>query len=196
MGVDEAPGDSGSRVMRIAGVLRRIDAWIARGESALLVALLGLLVVAGFWQVVQRNLGTAAASWVDTFNRHLVLWIGLLGAMLATREGKHVNIEAVRKFLPAAIERWVDSVVHLFAAGVSAFFAWVAWLYLEGEIAAPSVLFRVEVLGWAVRTWWTETILPIAFLMIALRFLARSIASVVGVPKPPSTDTEGTVAIP
>lgn len=188
-GAGSGPG-SAPGLARTVALLRRADAAVARVESAVLVVLLGVLVVAGFWQVVQRNLGSAAASWVDTFNRHLVLWIGLLGAMLATHEGKHVNIEAVRKFLPRAVERWVETVVHLFSAAVAGFFAWVSWHYLRGEMASPIVLFRVESLGWAVQTWWTEVILPAAFAVIAVRFLAHSAAAALGVPKPPAEPVE------
>ncbi len=166
----------------IARALRSFDAAVARVEGALLVGLLGVLVFAGFWQVVQRNLGTAAASWVDTFNRHLVLWIGLLGAMLATREGKHVNIEAVRKFLPARMERWVDAALHGFSAVIAGAFAWASALYLAAEIDDAKILFTVETLRLRVPTWVTETILPVAFGVIALRSLAQGAARAAGIP--------------
>lgn len=180
----------------LAALLRRLDGWVAAAEGALLVTLLGTLVVAGFWQVAVRNLGHPAAVWVDTFNRHLVMWIGLLGATLATRDKKHVNIEAVRKFLPRFLERGVETALHLFAAAVSGIFAWASWNFVAGERAEHRVLFRVEAFDLAVPVWITEIILPAAFSIIAARYLAYFLAAAAGLAPDEASDLEGAPPLP
>jgi len=73
----------------------RIDNFIARVEKFLVVFLLGAMILVAFLQIVLRNVFTTGFSWGDPFIRYLVVWVGFIGAALATKEGKHITIEIV-----------------------------------------------------------------------------------------------------
>ena len=73
----------------------RADEVIDRVEQILLVILLSSMIVIAFFQIVLRNLFSTGLTWGDPLVRNLVLWIGFIGAALATREGKHINIDIV-----------------------------------------------------------------------------------------------------
>ena len=78
----------------LAGFLRaRLDAsapWkrffdmMFRVEVGVVTALLLLLVGVGFLQIVLRNFFQTGLLWGDPLMRHAVLWLGCLGASLAT----------------------------------------------------------------------------------------------------------------
>ena len=81
-------------------ILEKINAWIEQTETALLVLVLGFMVVFAFLQVVLRNIFDEGILWGDILLRHLVLWVGFIGASLATREQKHINIDLFSRWLP------------------------------------------------------------------------------------------------
>jgi TRAP-type C4-dicarboxylate transport system permease small subunit len=74
-------------------VIHRINSWIEKGETALIVFIVIFMVFLAFLQVVLRNVFSQGLLWGDILLRQLVLWIGFIGASLATREEKHINID-------------------------------------------------------------------------------------------------------
>ena len=71
-------------------------------NSALVVSLATMLILA-ISQIVLRNFFDTGIFWADSFMRLLVLWVALLGAMVATREQNHINIDAVSRYLPLGL---------------------------------------------------------------------------------------------
>jgi TRAP-type C4-dicarboxylate transport system permease small subunit len=64
----------------------RVDEAIARVEQTLIVTFLGCMILLAFLQIVLRNYFTTGLDWGDQLLRNLVLWIGFIGATLATKE--------------------------------------------------------------------------------------------------------------
>src|SRR5690606_33547420 len=57
-------------------------------EDALIVLLLGALVVLASAQILLRNVFSMGLAWSDGLVRMLVLWLALLGALAASRDGR------------------------------------------------------------------------------------------------------------
>ena len=68
----------------------RVDRVLERTEQALVVVFLSTMMIHAFLQIFLRNVLTTGLAWGDLLLRNLVLWIGFIGASLATREGKHI----------------------------------------------------------------------------------------------------------
>ncbi len=152
--------------------LKSINAILLVVEKSLVVLLLSVMVVLAFFQVVLRNFFSGGFLWADPFLRHLVLWIGFLGASLATHQEKHINLDILTRFLKP---RWVIGfhvITNLFAGGVCYFLARAGWVFLQSEIATEGSLFSIGTIE--VQTWWLETIIPFGFALIAFRFLLKS----------------------
>ena len=77
----------------------RVDRAIDRVETAIVVLFVSAMMVIAFLQIFLRNVFTTGLSWGDMILRNLVLWIGFIGATLATREGKHINIDVISRSL-------------------------------------------------------------------------------------------------
>ena len=73
------------------------DYWAAT-ERLLLVIVLLLLILLAVLQILLRNLFDTSLFWIDPFNRLLVLWLAVLGAMVATREREHIAIDALKHY--------------------------------------------------------------------------------------------------
>jgi len=144
--------------------LKYIDGWIARFETILLVTVLSAMVILAFLQVVLRNLFSEGILWGDTFLRHLVLWVGFLGASLATREKKHINIDLFTRFLKGKIKLFIISIVNLFAAVVCWFLTSAAWTFVMDEKSYNTILFN------DIPAWYFQIIIPVGFLLMTFRF--------------------------
>jgi len=138
-------------------------------EDALLVILLGSMVLLAGAQIVLRNLFDGAILWADPLLRVSVLWVGMIGAMVATRNDRQISIDAVSRFLPDLGKARVRIVTDLFTAVVSAIVAWSAYRLMIDDRAAGGVAIA------KVPVWVCESILPVAFAVIALRYLLFAI---------------------
>lgn len=167
---------------RITTIVRRVGRALAILEQALLCAMVGTLVVLAFAQIVLRIGFSSGWMWADPFLRHLVLWTALLGAALVTKDGKHINIDVLSRFLPARGACSVQAVTDLFSAFICGLLAYTGYRFVcnERESSAEMAEFGVEMEAFlGVPCWVAELIFPIAFGLIALRFLIRFVQDLV-----------------
>jgi TRAP-type C4-dicarboxylate transport system permease small subunit len=147
----------------------RIDRAARALETWLIVLILGGLVVFGAAQIVLRNFFSIGFSWGDGLARLAVLWLGLLGALAASRDGRHITMGALRRWLPYRLQVFAGVCADWFGAAVSAALAWYAWIFV-----AESREFGDTLLG-DVPAWWLQSIMPVAFALMAWQFLVQSI---------------------
>jgi len=158
-------------------ILHAISNTFALIEKALAVFLLGIMVLLAFSQVILRNVFSTGFLWADPLLRHMVLWIGFLGASLATQQEKHITIDLITRFVTSKTRNIVRIVTNLLAGIVCAILAHAAWTFLSSEIETNDVLFTIGESSFPL--WWFETIIPIGFALIAFRFILRAIEHVV-----------------
>jgi len=129
-----------------------------------LLAMVALPVTAALWRKVSGQSLVSAAVLVQ----HLTLWIGFLGALLATRAGKHLHLTTL-DLVPAGRPR---ALVKLFtnwvAAAVTAVLAYASAKLVRAETEAP----RLVVGG--IPFWWSMTVMPVACTAMALTFAWRA----------------------
>jgi C4-dicarboxylate transporter DctQ subunit len=136
-----------------------------RLEVGVIAVLLLALVFLGCMQIFLRNFFHSGVLWADPLMRHIVLWLGCLGAALATTRVRHINIDVFSRLVPQRYRGYRRAVVYA-ATAVAAFFLGVAALRLVlDERAFGDVAFG------AVKTWTVETVLPFAFFLISYRSL-------------------------
>jgi C4-dicarboxylate transporter DctQ subunit len=146
----------------------RIDETLARVEQTLLVTFLGFIIFVAFLQIVLRNVFSTGLDWGDALVRNLVLWIGFIGATLATKEGKHINIDVVSRWLPSLGKEIVTLITHLFSFFISCLLTYAALKFIRNEIQMENMTFL------NIPAWIPEMILPITFSLMTFRFGLRS----------------------
>lgn len=142
--------------------LIRLVTWI---ENSLLITLLALMVSLAGIQILFRNLLDMSILGVDQLLRLLVLWIALLGAVAASREGKHIRMDVLSRWLPGRVRASTQVLTDLFTIGACLLLAWHAVRFVQSERAANEMVFG------ALPMWLAQLILPAAFALIALRYL-------------------------
>ncbi len=134
-------------------------------ETGLLVGLLGTMIGLAALQIVLRNLFQSGLLWADPLLRVMVLWVGMLGAVAATRDDRQITVDVLSRFLPARWKAASRVLTDLFAATLCAVLARHALRLVLDERAAATVAFG------RVPLWVCESVLPAAFAVIALRYL-------------------------
>jgi TRAP-type C4-dicarboxylate transport system permease small subunit len=157
--------------------LERLLWAVHRFEDMVLVLLLLGMIMLAFTQIVLRNGFDGGFLWADALLRVLVLWIALLGAMVASREQRHINIDLISRFLSPAGKRVAGVVAAAFTSAICAALAWYCLDFVRMEYESPSPAFA------SVPTWVCESIMPFAFALIAVRYLVHCLRiAFVGLP--------------
>lgn len=132
-------------------------------EDALLVVLLLALVVFAGVQIGARNVFDSGWIWGEQLIRVGVLWVALLGAVVASREDRHLRIDVVPRLLPPRGRAACGALAHLVAAGACVVIAWHAARFVLDERA-----FGAAGIG-VLPGWVLQVVMPLAFALMAAR---------------------------
>ena len=146
----------------------RVRSVLYRIEDGILVGMLLLMIGLAVTQIFLRNLFDSGIVWSDILVRILVLWVGLVGAMVASRQGNHINIDILDRYLPERAKPVVSTVVQLFTALICTVAAYFSLLFVQVEYADGGTLFA------QIPAWVCESIIPFAFAVIAVRYFMLS----------------------
>lgn len=143
----------------------RVNHWIALGEQAVLVLLALTMVLGAFVQVLLRNFFQSGIDGMEILLRHMVLWVGFIGASLATRDEKHINIDLFTRFASHRHKRIARIGTDILAIMVTLVLARAGYLFVMSEREFGSTLFG------NVPAWPFQLVIPFGFMLMALRFL-------------------------
>lgn len=146
----------------IQNILSRISIFI---ENALLVMLLSGLIGIAALQILQRNILGSGFVWTDELLRIMVLAIALVGALAASRDDNHINIDIFTKFLPPRPKLIVRVLMDAFTVVTCGVVAWYSIGFVKMEKEAASTILS------GFPAWIFQLIIPICFGAIAWRYL-------------------------
>lgn len=153
--------------------------WI---ERSILVLMLAVIILLAFLQVILRNIFSEGILWADPLLRHMVLWLGFLGASLATQKEKHINIDLITRFLSPKRTNLMRILTNLFAAGVCWFLTEAGWTFLQNERETDDILLTIGAQEF--QAWWFQVIIPVGFGLMTFRFLIHVIEHIIKAVRP------------
>ena len=148
-----------------------MQTWVKRlhrAEDALLVLLLSAMIVLASTQILLRNLLDSGFVWIDPLLRVLVLWLGLIGATVATRNNRHIRIDLLTKFFKRNTHRLIQSIIAQVSAWTCLVIAWYGFKWIQMDYVDGLTSFV------GVPAWMLEVIIPTTFALIGLRYLILS----------------------
>lgn len=137
-------------------------------EDGILILLLAAMLLLGVTQILLRNFFDSGLLWAGPLLRVMLLWLGLLGAMVASRYDKHIAIDVLSMLVGAKWRSWLRMATDLFAGVVCAIVAFYAARFVLDEMAYATLAFA------GIPAWTLEIVIPLAFGVIALRYLLSS----------------------
>ena len=144
-------------------------AFLRRLEDGILVSLLILMIGMSAGQVVLRNFFDSGLYWSDSLVRVAVLWVALVGAMVASRDDSHIRIDLVSRLVSPAYKHWVERLTRLFTFIVLCLFTWGSGNFVYYEYVDEAIAFG------DVPAWILEIIMPIGGGVMAVRYLLLAI---------------------
>ena len=137
-------------------------------EDSLLITLLVSMIFLASGQIILRNFFDMGIIWVDPLLRVLVLWSGLIGATIASRNNKHIRIDLISRFFSRPVHMIMQIFIGLFTAAVCFIIAWYGaqWVFLDYQDNLTAFA--------GLPSWILEIIIPVAFGLIALRYIMHS----------------------
>jgi TRAP-type C4-dicarboxylate transport system permease small subunit len=153
-------------------VLQRIHSTLVQMENWILVFTLFSMILIAVMQILLRNFFGFGIIWAETLVRVLVLWTALIGAMVATRQSKHINIDILTRFVSDKGRSVINALANLFTAIVCLVVAYysVIFVLLEYEDGSPAFA--------NVPNWVCEAIIPFAFAIMGGRYLIAFVANI------------------
>lgn len=165
--------------IRLIKGVRRTKKGLVIFERFFLALLLFVMIFLAFTQVILRQFFSTGLLWADVFLRHLVLWVGFLGAAIATDEEKHFAIDFVKKMLPEKIKWFNHLLIDGFAVATLSLLCQSAVKFFRDELETKSILFTLGTLD--VPAWWMDLIVPAGFILILIHFILKTIEDLVTV---------------
>ncbi|MDR1109091.1 MAG: TRAP transporter large permease subunit [Spirochaetaceae bacterium] len=136
---------------------------VENGVCVLSLVLLALLPVAEAAARIFFSTGISGSSLVMV---HLLLWVGMLSGMAATRNEEHLSIALVQYFLGEENKRRIRTLTNLFSAFVVTVIAWTAPAFIRIGLSGRIIGFLPDRLF--------ALIIPLGYGVIACRFARRT----------------------
>lgn len=146
--------------------IARLIRFLESLEDAILITLLMSMLALALVQIGLRNLFDSGIIWGDSLLRVLVLWVGLFGAMVASRKGDHINIDLITRFVGPNTKRAISALTSFATAAICTLLAYHSYRFVQIEYQDALIAFA------GVPNWVCELVMPLAFSVIALRYLA------------------------
>jgi TRAP-type C4-dicarboxylate transport system permease small subunit len=142
----------------------RWDETLGRVEKFLVAAMLSVMILLAFLQIILRNVFSTGISWGDPLVRYLVLWVGLIGASLASKEGKHITIEVFSIWFSGHGSRYLKAISYLVSDFICGLLTFAGWTFVQNEAQMGGTIFL------EIPLWIPQVIFPVTFALMTLRF--------------------------
>ena len=127
-----------------------------------------VMLLVAVLQVIAREVGFGF-YWGDELVRMSVLWVTMVGAVVAVGDSKHIRIDLVERFLSPVAKRAVTTIVNLLTAIICLLFGYfsidmIGWDYVD----------QVPGVG-RVPAWIFELVIPVSAFLMSFRFGLQAI---------------------
>jgi len=111
--------------------------WVNRLNGALLI----LMFLTTFYQVLARNVLHVTAMWTEELAKFLFVFMVFLGSATLMESEEHIRISILAERLPGWLARWHRLFVELVLFVFGVIFVWSAWgnVLNSWEFYAPSM---------------------------------------------------------
>ena len=146
----------------------KIREYISRSENVLTIGVFSILTIFPAVEIFTRLLGRPGIPASPILVQHMTLWIGFIGAVLATRQNKLLSLTRDPLFSPDAVfsnGRWIAKNISFVIIG-ALFWGSLTLVMIEYE-------YPIQISPGIYR-WVIQLIMPVGFLLIAFQILLKS----------------------
>jgi TRAP-type transport system small permease protein len=144
------------------------EAWLVAANRWVLIALVAVMAVLVFANVVSRYLLNASIIWVEELTRYMMVWVGFLGSGLVLRFGAHIAVDILQDALPSRAAQGLRGLIVLILAATFLAMTWLGVRYAQfaWEQETP-------VMNWSTGAIYLAIPIGSALMLVHLLFVAR-----------------------
>jgi tripartite ATP-independent transporter DctM subunit len=158
---------SDTRVTTGSGAAAPGDGALARFEGAVVGVLLLLMVAIPAGETLGRRFLGRGFTGSSVLVQHLTLWVGFLGAVLASGAERHLALSTIEVIPPGWPRRAASLLTRAISTAVCALLAYASVKLVLAERTSDRLL------PFGIPFWWSELIMPVGAAWIGLRFAWR-----------------------
>ena len=83
-----------------------------------------LMSLTTFTNVVARYMFGNTIQWAEEFSRYAFIWVVFLGAVVCTKQKRHISIDSLVKALPARVRPWVNLAADVLTLALMTIIIW------------------------------------------------------------------------
>jgi TRAP-type transport system small permease protein len=138
----------------MSSIAQLFDRSLALLAATVLVALL-TVVTSG---IVSRAAGTPFI-WTDEAASYLMVWLSMLGWMVATRRGVHIRVRSLFDLMPPVTQAWAERLFLLLLATLGIVVAWQGLHLVIANADVAAITFPLSL------SWLYLPLIPAGFMM-------------------------------
>jgi len=132
-------------------------------RGVLTFLLLAMIALPAASTLSRRFLGRELPG-ASVLAQHITLWVGFLGALLATASGRHLSLSTLGVIPSRLVRRVGHAFGHSVSAAACALLAWASVLLVRVEWGNQAMV------AFGIRVAWSQLVMPAGFAVMALRF--------------------------
>lgn len=149
---------------------------IRRLPSVVAGSALAALVVMTIAAVIARYVFDAPLHWGEEMSGLLMIWIIMIGAIVAERDGQHLEIPLFVDLLPTRIRAAVDLAISALSVAVLSYAGWLGYLLAQ---SAQYKLTEILQISW----FWIDIAVPVGAVGLVAYLLHRCFTDIMVIVK-------------
>ncbi len=146
--------------------MKKLRWFIAHFEEVLCAFLFAVMAIVAFINVISRYLLKFSLAFTEELVVSFFVWLTLLGAAVAFREGSHLGFSFMTDRLPQGIQKfllWVSA-----GLGVTLF---LFLIYFSIYQIKEEIVLRITSMGIGVPQWWYTIGMPLWSVLVIVRII-------------------------
>jgi len=137
--------------------------------------LIAFFVVTALYVYITLNYFPDGYSWSKELSLIMLLWVGFLGASVCAHEGKHIQVGALKRVIPASMARWTEVIGYLATAAFCCFMAALGYVYAKEALQLEGRFEQTNIPDWV-----ATIAVPAAFAMTTIRYIGAAVSTLMG----------------
>lgn len=150
--------------------VKRVSDWLEKITFHLCSVLVFVMFVIVMVQIFSRMFGSSV-SWTEELSRFLLVWIGLLAASIALKQGGHAGIEFFVERLSDELQTHIRVICAVIMLIFLVYFTYYAWNAALGAGAIRSTALEIKMT-------WPRLALPVGGFLMGVSALYLMLANI------------------
>lgn len=146
------------------GLISKSEYWYHKFENAFASILLFTMALLPTAEIFLRKIFNTGISGSTIYVQHMTLWVGFIGAVIATRDKRHLSLSPTVEFLPEKLRPAAVMLKNIITTAVCSALFFASLSLVKAELNNPMTL-----ANW-LPSWVLEIIMPVGFGIMTLRF--------------------------